>query len=114
MTSACGSSAWPHTNRFVLYTDGRYRARVPAGRYRLIASKGIEYRVIDDNRGHRRRGDCAQVRAARTLREHAVSHNGTTGADSQRVSYAANWSHCTTQSHLRKEPVMKCTSCDVI
>ena len=42
------STVWPHTNRFVFYTDGRYRARVPAGRYRLIASKGIEYRMIDD------------------------------------------------------------------
>ena len=42
------SAVWPHTNRFVFYADGRYRARLPAGRYRLVAAKGIEYRMIDE------------------------------------------------------------------
>lgn len=43
------SALWPHDNRFVFYIDGSYRAQVPNGRYRLIATKGIEYRVIDDS-----------------------------------------------------------------
>ncbi len=38
---------WPHSNRFIFYVDGRYEASVPAGNYRLIATKGIEYRYID-------------------------------------------------------------------
>lgn len=40
------SSAWPSTNRYVFYADGRYRANLPAGDYELIASKGPEYRVV--------------------------------------------------------------------
>src|SRR2546427_204119 len=35
-----------------------------------------------------------------------VSQNGTTGSDSQLVGYAASW-RPSTQSHMRKEPVMK-------
>ncbi len=41
------STIWPSDNRFVFYADGTYRARVPAGSYRLVASKGIEYRFVD-------------------------------------------------------------------
>jgi hypothetical protein len=41
------SAIWPHDDRFVFYVDGHYRAQVPAGRYRLIAAKGIEYRMLD-------------------------------------------------------------------
>ena len=39
---------WPHGNLFVFYVDGRYRARVPAGTYTLVASKGIEYRMTKE------------------------------------------------------------------
>ena len=42
------SAVWPHDNRFVFYVDGRYRAQVPVGRYRLIATKGIEYRMLNE------------------------------------------------------------------
>ena len=31
-----------------------------------------------------------------------ISHNGTTGSNSQLVDYAASWKHCTTQSHMRR------------
>lgn len=39
---------WPHSNRFVFYIDGRYRARLPVGQYHLIAAKGLEYRVLSE------------------------------------------------------------------
>ena len=38
-------SLWPHPNRSVFYVDGTYRARVPAGEYELVASKGLEHRI---------------------------------------------------------------------
>ena len=41
------SAVWPHDNRFVFYVDGRYQARVPAGSYQLVATKGIEYRMLN-------------------------------------------------------------------
>lgn len=37
---------WPHDNRFVFWIDGRYRARIPAGDYRIVATKGPEYRML--------------------------------------------------------------------
>jgi hypothetical protein len=40
---------WPVENRFAFYTDGRYRARLPAGAYRLVGRRGIEYRGIDQS-----------------------------------------------------------------
>jgi hypothetical protein len=39
-----GTVNWPSTNRWAFYVDGRYRARLPAGTYTLIVTKGIEYR----------------------------------------------------------------------
>lgn len=36
---------WPTQNRTAFYTDGRYQARLPAGTYDLIVSRGPEYRV---------------------------------------------------------------------
>jgi hypothetical protein len=41
------TAIWPHANRFVFYIDGRYQARVPIGRYSLVAMKGIEYRLLN-------------------------------------------------------------------
>ena len=41
-------TVWPADNKFVFYVDGKYRTRLPAGSYRLIASRGIEYRLIDE------------------------------------------------------------------
>ena len=41
------SAVWPHDNRFVFYVDGRYQARVPVGSYQLVATKGIEYRMLN-------------------------------------------------------------------
>ena len=38
---------WPSENRYVFYVDGRYRAWIPAGRYRLVVAKGPEYRVVE-------------------------------------------------------------------
>lgn len=37
---------WPTKNRTGFYTDGRYRARLPAGTYDLVVSKGPEYRIV--------------------------------------------------------------------
>lgn len=42
------TAIWPHDNRFVFYIDGRYRAQVPVGRYQLVATKGIEYRMLSE------------------------------------------------------------------
>ncbi len=38
-------TVWPADNKHVFYIDGRYRTRLPAGNYRLVASRGIEYRL---------------------------------------------------------------------
>jgi len=39
-----GTVNWPSENRYAFYIDGEYRTRLPAGAYRLIVTKGIEYR----------------------------------------------------------------------
>ncbi len=39
-------SPWPHDNRHIFYIDGKYAAALPAGKYKLIVSKGPEYEVI--------------------------------------------------------------------
>ena len=39
-----GTVNWPSGNRYAFYIDGEYRTRLPAGAYRLIVTKGIEYR----------------------------------------------------------------------
>jgi hypothetical protein len=36
---------WPSTSRQAFYTSGTYEARMPAGSYQLVATKGPEYRV---------------------------------------------------------------------
>jgi hypothetical protein len=36
---------WPSANRQAFYVDGRYEAEVPAGRYELVVTRGIEYRA---------------------------------------------------------------------
>ena len=36
---------WPSTSRQAFYTGGTYEARMPAGTYQLVATKGPEYRV---------------------------------------------------------------------
>lgn len=38
-------SLWPVENRWVFYADGSYDAELPAGSYRIVASKGLEYRI---------------------------------------------------------------------
>ena len=53
-------AVWPHDNRFVFYVDGRYQARVPAGSYQLVATKGIEYRMLNET---------IEVRADETTRK---------------------------------------------
>jgi len=37
---------WPHENRHVFYIDGNYEAKLPAGTYQLVLSKGPEYRIV--------------------------------------------------------------------
>lgn len=39
-------SPWPHDNRHMFYIDGDYSARLPAGDYSLVVSKGPEYEVV--------------------------------------------------------------------
>jgi hypothetical protein len=41
-------TVWPANNKHIFYVDGRYRSRIAAGTYRLVASRGIEYRVVDE------------------------------------------------------------------
>jgi hypothetical protein len=36
---------WPSVNRQVMYVSGDYEAQVPSGSYRIVASKGPEYRI---------------------------------------------------------------------
>jgi hypothetical protein len=36
---------WPSENRLAFYVDGRYEARLPVGRYELVATRGPEYRA---------------------------------------------------------------------
>ena len=36
---------WPSPHRQAFYMDGSYEARVPAGTYELVVTRGIEYRV---------------------------------------------------------------------
>lgn len=38
--------AWPAKNRRIFYIDGDYQAKVPAGTYDLIISRGMEYRFV--------------------------------------------------------------------
>jgi len=40
-------SPWPHDNRHVFYIDGNYGAKLPAGKYALVISKGPEFEVIE-------------------------------------------------------------------
>jgi hypothetical protein len=44
MLAANDRTFWPSENRQVFYADGTYEARVPVGKYELVASHGIEYR----------------------------------------------------------------------
>ncbi|HEY6640949.1 CehA/McbA family metallohydrolase [Povalibacter sp.] len=39
-----GTVNWPGENRYAFYVDGEYRTRLPVGAYRLVVTKGIEYR----------------------------------------------------------------------
>jgi len=45
-TSLVGAQPWPVSNRHVFYIDGHYQGRHPAGRYTLVASRGPEYRQL--------------------------------------------------------------------
>ena len=42
-----GTVNWPVGNRYAFYVNGQYRTRLPAGRYRLVVTKGIEYRYVE-------------------------------------------------------------------
>ena len=47
LRSTHGSAApWPSENRFVFYSDGAYRARLPVGKYQLVVTKGPEYETV--------------------------------------------------------------------
>jgi hypothetical protein len=37
--------SWPHANRYSMYVDGFYRARVPAGEYTLVVTRGPEFEI---------------------------------------------------------------------
>ena len=45
-TSYDSRDPWPVDNRYVFYSDGQYKAQIPAGDYDLVVSKGPEYRVV--------------------------------------------------------------------
>lgn len=42
-----GTVNWPSGNRYAFYSDGHYRTRLPTGDYRLVVTKGIEYRFVE-------------------------------------------------------------------
>jgi hypothetical protein len=46
---------WPHSNRNIFYIDGRYRAKLPVGKYTLVVAKGPEFtysvRTLDVGQG---------------------------------------------------------------
>ena len=39
---------WPNDNRYVFYTDGEYKAEIPAGTYQMVVSHGPEYRLMTE------------------------------------------------------------------
>ena len=39
---------WPNDNRYIFYTNGKYKTELPSGEYQLVVSHGPEYRVITD------------------------------------------------------------------
>lgn len=42
-----GTVNWPVGNRYAFYVNGQYRTRLPTGNYRLVVTKGIEYRYAE-------------------------------------------------------------------
>lgn len=38
---------WPMSNHYFYYAQGEYHVSLPAGRYTLVASKGLEYRFVN-------------------------------------------------------------------
>ena len=42
-----GTVNWPIDNRYAFYSDGNYRTRLPTGDYKLVVTKGIEYRFVE-------------------------------------------------------------------
>lgn len=42
---ASGGAVWPVRHRAAFYVDGRYEARLPAGRYELVVTRGPEHRI---------------------------------------------------------------------
>lgn len=41
-----GSVSWPNRNFQVFYVDGSYHARLPVGVYNIVATRGLEYRIL--------------------------------------------------------------------
>lgn len=41
--------SWPADNRYGFYIDGRYRTKLPVGKYEIVISRGLEYRIIQDS-----------------------------------------------------------------
>jgi len=41
--------AWPVDNRRIFYIDGDYHARLPAGNYDIVISRGMEYRFVRES-----------------------------------------------------------------
>ena len=42
-----GTVNWSSDNRYAFYSDGNYRTRLPIGDYKLLITKGIEYRFVE-------------------------------------------------------------------
>jgi hypothetical protein len=40
------NSLWPGKGRFIFYVDGNYQTQLTAGNYKLVISKGPEYRIL--------------------------------------------------------------------
>ncbi|WP_339673480.1 CehA/McbA family metallohydrolase [Dasania marina] len=41
------SQPWPHQNRNISYANDQYQTQLPAGLYTIVASKGPEYKVVN-------------------------------------------------------------------
>ncbi len=48
VTLNSASITWPESNRQAFYVDGSYRARLPVGHYDIVAARGHEYGIVQD------------------------------------------------------------------
>lgn len=70
---------WPAKNQSAFYVNARYEAEVPVGQYRLVVSKGPEYRILQ--RTIEVKPDGATVEARLTRWDNLAAHGWFSGDD---------------------------------